>query len=92
MAIEFNIGDNVRIVKYGHLIWESKTMPGQRSNQKSYYEDDKRAWIDIVPHIVGKEGKVYQKIKTDNGYRYSLSGISGKHSWYYFEQLELIKK
>ena len=84
------IGDKVKIVRYGHLIWESKTIPGARSEAKAYWEDDKRAWIDMCPRMVGQKGTVFDKVKTQNGFQYSLAGVTGKSSWYHEEQLEKI--
>jgi len=84
------IGDNVKIVNYGHLVWESKTIPGARSKAKAYYENDKFAWIDMAPHIVGRTGKVFQKIESQGRFLYSLSGVTGKQAWFEEDQLQKI--
>lgn len=62
------IGDDIEIVNYGHLVWESKTIPGARSDRKAYYEDDKFAWIDVAPHIVGRKAKVREKVKSQGDF------------------------
>lgn len=73
------IGDKVRIINYGHLIWykDEKT--------------DKIKWMDLYPELVGKEAKIVEKTKTQGVKYYGLK-IKGEGymSWFTKKQLEKI--
>ena len=73
--LKFNIGDKVRIVDYGHLVWT-------RAN------DGEVKWIDISPEIVGNTGVINERSNTGG---YSLDVDDFKSAWYSHEQLELVK-
>ena len=82
------IGDKVKVVDFGHLMWSRKPM-----SFKVYAKDPDSnvVWYDCSPEIVGKEG-VIKDVKTTQGQtNYALSGITEKSAWYSENQLELIK-
>lgn len=89
---KFKAGDKVRIINYGHLVW-------QVGGGKEI------SWVDISPELVGKQATVdgsyadFIELGKPNflGHRneqnekqYALLGVS-KHAWYNEEQLELIE-
>lgn len=84
------VGDKVEIVNYGALMWQSKK-EYDKVPKDFYLETDYVYWIDHMPHLLGKQGVITQVIKTWNStYKYSLSGVKGKSSWYNQEQLKFI--
>ena len=99
MENKFKIGDKLRIINYGSLIWQNKT---NQDAERKFHEDNgfpykelkvlsddgKTQWLDLHPELVGKEG-IVDKI-SDSG-DYALTGLS-KHAWYSENQLELISK
>lgn len=85
MKPKFKIGDKVKVIKYGSLLWRFKSeenMPTARI----YREEGNVEWIDINPQIIGKEG-----IVASVGTYVAVDGIPEKFAWYDEEQLELIK-
>jgi len=98
MERKFKVGDKVKVVNYGHLIWQNKTNQDaerkfHENNGIPYKElkvlsdDGKTQWLDLNPDLVGKEG-IVDKI-SDSG-DYALKGLS-KYAWYSEKQLELVK-
>ena len=85
---KFNVGDKVRVVKYGHAIWVHKdsnmflNCPVITKNPRM---------VDIIPDVVGKTGVVCQSKITQDIPSYAIDGIIGKTAWYDEEQLELIE-
>lgn len=70
------IGDKVKVVNYGHHIWETR--------------DGKMMTFDIAPQVIGKEG-IIAKVGTTQGIiSYSIDGIKGKAAWYHEDQLEMM--
>jgi hypothetical protein len=88
---KFKIGDAVKVVKYGHLIWEPKDWE-KSDNYPIVSEGDIWRCIDISPSEVGKLGIVNQVSMVQNIPTYSLSKPTGKLAWFDEGQLELIKK
>lgn len=72
-------GDEVRVINYGHHIWE-------------YNEDGKVKSIDLCPEIIGRKGVIQKIITTQGITQYSLVGIPEKTAWYHEDQLELIRR
>ncbi len=89
MGTKFKVGDKVEIVNYGHLIWENKKMPLQRSKLPIYSEDEDTAWVDISPSLIGKKGVITECKKTQGIDNYSISEIG---AWYCNDQLKLRNK
>jgi hypothetical protein len=86
---EFKVGDKVKIVKYGGIIFMNKQDPYIQANApyKNIIEETIGSIIvDPCPEMVGKVG-IVDKV---NGDRYSLTCIEGKLAWYNEEQLELV--
>ena len=91
MKTKFEIGDKVKIINYGHLMWchKDSQLPG---NYKFLSKHDNVSLYDTAPELIGQIGIVTQCGKTQGEDRYSLSGIQGKCSWYHNDQLELVNK
>ncbi len=84
----YKIGDKVRIINYGHPIWESKSFYKESTSKHIIYEDEELRWIDISPNIVGKEG-IVEKVDVVQGTpQYSIKGIG---AWYFEEQMEMAR-
>lgn len=92
-------GDRVRIIKYGHVLWESKQQrkemvkSGYSSKEKPdniLYEDEQTYWFDHNPEMVGKIAIVDKVSMVQGVPHYSLRGLkpTEKSSWYYETQLE----
>lgn len=95
-AQKFNVGDVVRIVKYGHWFFLSKRNEdiGWWKTQTKYpclNEDELSMLFDVNPELVGQTGIVNKVLETQGKYKYSLSGIKGKTAWYSEDQLEPIQ-
>ena len=87
----YRIGDKVKIINYGHLIWE---LEGQESNSpfKVIFKNDKVRALDMSPSLVGQIGIVSAVGSTQGIPEYAIDNIEGKHSWYNESQMELIDK
>ncbi len=72
---QFKVGDQVKIINYGHRI---------------YSFDKEKQDIDLSPEIIGKVGIIVEAHKTQDIDNYSIHGIKGKTAWYNNNQLELI--
>ena len=103
---KFKVGDRVRIVKYGHAIFQHKFQPDEHSNMVPVEpmdkfpvieEDEKIWWRDMLPELVGKTGTIYNVTTTQDNPDYAIEldkddSVSGnKSAWYHESQLELIK-
>lgn len=80
---KFKVGDIVRVVNYGHLIWDINA------------SNDGIIDVDINPEIVGRRGIIVKAYTTQGNDRYAIeldliNGSRGKYAWYDNEQLELI--
>lgn len=86
----YGIGDKVKIVKYGHLILESKNVDHPKLSFPLIEEDENMRWLDMSPDLVGQEGLVSEVSITQGIPNYAIDGIKGKHAWYDEEQMEMI--
>ncbi|MBT7349666.1 hypothetical protein HN803_02630 [candidate division WWE3 bacterium] len=83
---KYNKGDRVRIINYGHQIWEQSGVPG------------KVKVIDLSPELVGRLGTIqysyndeYDKVQRDRPEQYSIKFDNGREvSWFTLNQLERI--
>ena len=82
---KFEVGDKVKVVKYGALI-QSKEL----STYPIYYQDKDIIWYDITSKIVGREGIVDKVSCNEEHCQYGVAGIKEKHAWYSEDQLEKI--
>ena len=92
---KFKLGDKVKVIKYGSLLWynklewklmlENKLTTSDKPNN-ILGEDDNFWFCDMQPNLVGQIGIVS---KVDNN-QYALEGISTKSAWYFGQQLELL--
>lgn len=89
---KFKPGDRVRIVGYGHPIWQ--------------FVEGKTTTMDMSPDLVGKEGVIKGSYadfiesgdhrfrggsrNEENQSQYHVEGIPEKCAWYDEQQLELI--
>ena len=86
---KFGIGDKVKIVKYGSLIWRTKE--SNEITKNIVFEDDTFNYIDMQPDLVGKEAIVTKAEVTQGRAKYSLKGVN-KVAWYDEQQLEMISR
>lgn len=86
---KYKIGDKVRIVNYGHLIYESSKNENPLKF-KTISDDGNIRIMDMLPEIVGKEGVIVDISETQGEVSYAIDGIVGKHAWYNEDQIELI--
>lgn len=87
----YGIGDKVKVVKYGGVMWHRKE--GQKPlSLPLIQETDDFWWYDTCPECVGKEAIITYVTNTQNRPGYSLKGDFNKRSWFNEEQLELISK
>jgi hypothetical protein len=90
---KFNTGDLVKIVNYGHLLWDHKN---SGFNYHKYFpilkEDDTTYYLDTMPDLAGKLAVVEDISEVQGKFLYSLK-ILGKSrmSWFNEDQLEGIK-
>ena len=83
---KYNKGDRIRIINYGHQIWEQSGVPG------------KVKVIDLSPELVGQLGTIqysyndeYDKVQRDRPEQYSIKFDNGREvSWFTLNQLERI--
>ena len=84
--MKFKVGNKVKIVKYGHLIWESKNVEvSMFKHEKPYAEDDFGYWYDIHPELIGKTGMITGK---SGNAGYSIDPLG---DWFHKNQLEACK-
>ena len=93
---KFNIGDKVRVIEYGSLMWRHKEEHNKwesslgKSSFKLYKEVGDILWLDTMPEIVGKKGVIDNISNIQGDDKYSIKGIMGKTAWYNENQLELV--
>ena len=83
---KYNKGDRVRIINYGHQIWEQSGVPG------------KVKVIDLSPELVGQLGTIqysyndlYDSKLRRSAEQYSIKFDNGREvSWFTLNQLERI--
>ncbi len=96
MENKFNVGDKVRIVNYGHLIWENKKAEEykEKTSFKIYSEDESLRYLDIHSEMVGKEGIISNVHNNQYSLHFDQNNQERglKTSWYHENQLELIDK
>ena len=90
MEAKFKKGDKVKVIKYGHLIWEHKSSEALVSAFPTVFEDDTFRYLDMCPVEVGKTGTVTKISLVQGIYNYTLKGQVNKKAWYDEQQLELI--
>lgn len=78
--MKFGLGDKVKIVNYGHLMWSNDIRFG--------FVGEK----DISTELVGQIGMVEKAHLTQKKPSYFLKGIKGKLAWYDEEQLEMVSQ
>lgn len=94
-TLKFKEGDTVKVVHYGHLVWENVAHDGPRlftesPSVKKHLRDGDIQWWDISPQLVGQTGRVSLVGMCQDIPLYALSGIPGKSAWYNEGQLELV--
>jgi hypothetical protein len=72
---KLKVGDKVRVINYGSLLWEND----KYGNLTTF---------DMSPELIGKEGVVSKVTKTQGVTEYAVDGIPEKHAWYDRDQLE----
>jgi len=86
---KYKIGDRVKIVNYGSLIWCDKDFLLEKSSFPLIKEDGNIQFFDIAPSLVGQVG-VVDSVKITQGIpSYSIDDIRGKHAWYDEGQMEI---
>lgn len=83
-----NVGQKVRVVKYGHLVWESKS--GTTSDYTTYWENEKSRWIDVKSELVGRIGEISETVCLGGQNKYRIEALDSGKQWYNEDQLELI--
>lgn len=96
MEAKFKVGDQVKVVNYGHECW----LLNDPFNNEMVSENPTRyifmsksgngAYYDDRPEIIGKIGIVSEVRECQEYWHYAIEGIPEKHSWYDEEQLELV--
>jgi uncharacterized protein YcfL len=90
---KYKIGDKVKIVKYGSLIWINRTASTEMEIYKDKEDLSKEhptiKTIDEHPELIEQEGIIDSFQFVQNKYEYSLKD-PWKHAWYDENQLELI--
>ncbi len=87
----YGIGDKVKIVNYGSLLWENKKVDDPKLDLPVYKETENVIWKDMSAYLVGQEGIVAQVTNTQGRPKYCIDGLD-KYAWYDEEQMELISK
>lgn len=94
----YGIGDKVKIVNYGHLVWITKEAQkmyfeaGYSKNeipQNLIFEEEGMYYYDLSPDLIGKIDIIREITVTQGVPKYSLDKNG---SWYSEKQLELINK
>lgn len=86
---KFKIGDNVRIVNYGHLLFcNKKETPKEWWPKEFYSEDENFGWWDIQKDFVGQETIITDVIESQGRVQYGTKLFS----WAGENQLELTTK
>ena len=92
----YGVGDQVRIINYGHLICAHRKVlefEAQQVKKKVediysiYREEGGIVWYDMCPELVGKVGTIIRAKGS-----YGIDGLPGKTYWYHNNQLQLVKR
>lgn len=92
MEARYKVGDRVRVVHYGHAIWEHKSEDISVSSFPIIQQSDEWIVRDMSPEMIGREGIVKTVSLAQGKPSYALSEIKGKAAWYNEDQLELVDK
>mgnify|MGYP001003825553 FL=1 len=84
----FKMGDKVRVINYGALLWDRN---GKLPFKKMKLSTDEVYLYDIMPELVGKEGIVDKVSVTQGIVGYALNNIPEKYAWYHEDQLTLVE-
>jgi len=89
--LKYRVGDSVKIVKYGHPVWEHKAAypDPYKGRCPIIFENEQFRVLDIAPELIGRSGIVVIATLTQGQAMYSIDGIG---SWYVNNQLELIDR
>jgi len=85
----YGIGDKIKIVKYGHPIWQNKHSGEPKMKLPLIAEDENMWWFDLQSKLVGKVDIVCGMTTTQGVHRYSLQKYG---SWYSEEQMEMVSQ
>lgn len=83
---KFNIGDKVKIVKYGHIMTGRVDNPHMHRFPIVDIEGTLMD-VDVEPSLIGQTGVVVERTKTQGVNQYALHGPN-KYAWYDEEQIE----
>lgn len=75
----FDIGDKVKVVEYGSLVWIN-------------HGEGAISYKDISPDLVGQIGIVSIVKECQGRWDYALERIKGKSAWYNEDQLEMVNR
>ena len=84
----YKVGDKVRVVNYGHSVWEHKSVGESSLPLIKEYESVR--FVDLQPYLIGQQGVVGSVVIRQERPSYVIEGISGKSAWYYEDQLEAV--
>lgn len=94
------VGDKVRIIKYGSLMWINK-QEWKNMLSAGIVTDEipkncigecvsiEAYMVDVYPELVGLEGTIDKIDIVQGKSQFALKGVS-KYAWYFKDQLELI--
>jgi len=91
------IGDRIRIVNYGHIIFFSKEERHREDRERFaknfplVSEDELFYHYDLRPELIGQEGEIVNKTRCGTSAKYSIMFDHGNRiSWFSDKQLEKI--
>lgn len=84
---KFNIGDQVRVINYGSLIFITNY---KKTDSDTVWEETEAGiTCDLKPELIGQTGIITEAIGEENT-AYSIHGIPDKKKGYADGQLELV--
>ena len=90
--MSFTLGQRVRIVNYGHLVYQTNDEP-RPANKTPYNTDDEGATYDIFPELIGRTGIVKRSFRNrvtgERQYHVEVSHCRVKY--FYEDQLEAVE-
>jgi len=89
MTPKYNVGDKVKIVNYGHAVWENKEHDKYPSRLPLIKEDKHLRWVDMSHEVIGQSGIVVEVKDVQGTPNYAIDGIKGKHAWYTEDQMQI---
>lgn len=87
---KFKVGDQVKIINYGHPFWWNPKSGIPKLNLPIIQENESLTVFDMSPELVGQIGIISQATTTQEIDQYAIEGIKHKHAWYTNDQLELV--